>query len=303
LKAGEEKEEPMKNYTPEQWDGLFRRLSEGGCPVLRDHAYKISPVGLSIETMPGMGLNEIFDLADGGTGYAIEVVLRNDSGRPIDILGFQIKTPWGIPKVSLVPAPRISSPKYPTYTFPGLSRYYDGDNVINHIFARQKTRLNPRQEIEGVIVLSSKEPMPTELQQYARTFVTLCIFDTRGNAYSAQFRLIVDRSELIARKRRENVERREAPVVHARLNHQPQNGGAKDARWRQAIPRGILMPGLAEHSPAPCTKSKYAIRRPAGKKRLSRKRGNLGDIIGLCAEFAASSGSSRRKRARPLRGG
>ena len=32
------------NHTPEQWDGLVRRLNDGGCPVLRDHGYKISPV-------------------------------------------------------------------------------------------------------------------------------------------------------------------------------------------------------------------------------------------------------------------
>jgi hypothetical protein len=297
----------MTKLTPEQWDGFCRRLNQGGCPVLRDHGYKISPVGLSVEIMPGIGLNEIFDLADGGTGYAIEVVLRNDADRPIDIRGFQIRTPWGIPKVSLIPAPKTSSPKYPTYTFPGLSRYYDGDFVVNHVFARQKTRLNPAQEIEGVIVLSSEEPMPAELQHYGHTFVTLCVFDTRGNTYSAQFRLAVNRSELIIRERRKN-ERREAIVVHARLNPQPQNGGTKDARWREAIPQGILIPASAEHSPAPRTKSKYAnllskpsrsYRRPAEKKRLSRRKGTLGDLIRLCAEFAASPESRRRKRAKP----
>jgi hypothetical protein len=207
----------MRKLTPEQWDGFCRRLNEGGCPVLRDHGYKILPVGLLIETMPGMGLNEIFDLADGGTGYAIEIVLRNDADGPIDLCGFQIKAQWGIPKVSLVPAPKTSSPKYPTYTFPGLSRYYDGDDVINHIFARRKTRLNPRQEIEGVIVLSSKEPMPIELQHNSHTLVKLSVFDTRGNAFPAQFRLLINRSELIVRERKERERRERVAAGRARL--------------------------------------------------------------------------------------
>jgi hypothetical protein len=210
----------MPKLTPEQWDGFCRRLNQGGCPVLNDHTYKIPPVGLAIEIIPGMSQNEIFDLADGGTGCAIELVLRNDANRPIDIRGFQLKTSWGIPNVSLVP--KTSSSIYPAYSFPGSSRYYDEDFVINHVFARQKTRLNPSQEVEGVIVLSSKEPMPAELQNHDRILVALCVFDTRGNAFSEEFRLLVNRSELIARERRKNDERRGATAPHARLNRRPQ---------------------------------------------------------------------------------
>lgn len=210
----------MRKLTPEQWDGFCRRLNDGGCPVLADHSYKVSPVGLAIEKIPGISSNEIFDLRDGGTGYAIELVVRNDANHPINVQGFQIKTPWGIPKMSLLPAPKKSSARYPHYTFPEPNRYYDGDFVVNPFFARRKSRLNPGQEVEGVIVLSSEELMPIELQHHARTLVTLSVFDTRGNAFSAQFRLLVNRCELIFRER-ENNERRKSIAARARLIPQP----------------------------------------------------------------------------------
>ena len=81
--------------TPEQWAGLVRRLNDGGCPVLPDHGYKVSPVGLVIEKIPCMSFSSIFDLQQGGTGFAIELTLRNEAPRPINIVGYQIRTPWG----------------------------------------------------------------------------------------------------------------------------------------------------------------------------------------------------------------
>jgi hypothetical protein len=56
----------MQKPTKEQVAGLFHRLNDGGCPVQRDHGYKISPMGLSIEKIPGLGCNEMFDLTQGG---------------------------------------------------------------------------------------------------------------------------------------------------------------------------------------------------------------------------------------------
>jgi hypothetical protein len=189
----------MTNYTPEQWDALLRRLNDGGCPVLRDHGYKISPAGLAIEKIPGMNFSTIFDLTHGGTGYAIELVLRNELDRPIDVQGYKIKTPWGMPKLSLLPPPKKSSAKYPHYSFPDPGPYYDGDFVVNRIFARRKSRLNPGDEIEGVLVASSEEMIPLEIPHLALVTMTLSVFDTRRNSFSAQLRLHVDRRELIAR--------------------------------------------------------------------------------------------------------
>jgi hypothetical protein len=182
------------NRTPEQLDGLFRRLNDGGCPVLRDHSYKISPVGLAVGKIPALNFSRIFDLKEGGTGYAIEVKLRNESSRPIDIVGCQIKTQWGNPKISLLSAPRYSFPK------PGPS--YEDHIVINRYFARRKSRLQPGDEIEGMLVASSEDWIPLEIAHFKWITATLLVFDTRRNAFSGQFRLLVDRRDLSAREGR-----------------------------------------------------------------------------------------------------
>jgi len=187
--------------TPEQWAGLVRRLNDGGCPVLPDHGYKVSPLGLVIEEIPGTSFSSIFDLKQGGTGFAIELTLRNEATRPINIVGYQIKTPWGSPPLSLLPAPKKSSERYPHYCFPEPGPYYEGDFVINRYFARRKSQMQPGEQIEGVLVASSEEPMPQEILHLARIIVTLHVFDSRQNAYSKQFQLPVNRRELIAREK------------------------------------------------------------------------------------------------------
>jgi hypothetical protein len=186
----------MQKFTPEQWEGLLRRLKNGGCPVRQDHGYKMPPLGLAIEKVPGISFSQIFDLQAGGTGYAIEFVLRNELDRPIDVQGFQIRTPWGIPRVSLLPAPRKSSCVYPHYILPDRSRYFEAGFVLNPIFARQNTRLKPREEVEGVLVALDEAPIPTEIQNLERVMLTLVIFDSRGNSYSEPFSMQVDRSAL-----------------------------------------------------------------------------------------------------------
>jgi hypothetical protein len=187
--------------TPEQWAGLVRRLNEGGCPVLSDHGCKISPVGLVIEKIPGTSFNSIFDLKQGGTGYALELTLRNEATHAIDVVGYQITTPWGTPMLSLLPAPRKSSVKHPHYSFPEPGPYYDGGFCVNRYFARRRSRLQPGEAIEGVLVASSEEPIPQDIPHLAGIIVMLVVFDSRQNAYSAQFQLLVSRRELIARKK------------------------------------------------------------------------------------------------------
>ena len=188
-------------YTPEQWDAFARELNDGGCPVLQDHAYKLSPVGLVIESIPGMNFSKAFSFQDGGAGYAIELVIRNEAIRAIDITEFQIKTPWGIPKVSLLPRERRSSNKYGFYCFPELGPQYEAEFVLNPFFARRKSRLLPGESMEGLLLVSSKESIPAQIGHLAPIVVTLTIFDSRQNGFSAQFGLRVQRLDILAREK------------------------------------------------------------------------------------------------------
>ena len=186
-------------YNPEQDDALVRRLREGGCPVLRDHGYKIRPVGLAIESIPGATFNRIFPLANGGTGYYFDVALRNEADHPVNVWGFQIKAPWGIPRISLLPAPKKSSDRYPLYCFPEPGPYCEGEYALNPFFARHKSLL-PGEKIEGSLLASSDERIPAEIAHLAVIFVTLTIFDSSRNDFSGQIGLRVHRDEALVRK-------------------------------------------------------------------------------------------------------
>ena len=105
--------------TPEQWDGLVRRLNDGGCPVRSDHGYKVSPVGLVIEKIPGMSFNSIFDLKQGGTGYAIELTLRNEATRPDRHCGVPDQDPLGVATTVTPPGSEEVLQKVPALLFSG----------------------------------------------------------------------------------------------------------------------------------------------------------------------------------------
>jgi hypothetical protein len=78
--------------------------------------------------------------------------------------------------------------------------YCESDFVLNRFFARRKSRLNPGEELEGMLVASSEEMIPVDVPHLARIIATLVMFDSRGNAFSAEFRLPVIRWEVTARE-------------------------------------------------------------------------------------------------------
>jgi hypothetical protein len=191
----------MQRLTEEQWKVLNRRLRQGGCPVLEDHGYEMPPIGLVIEVRPLNILNQVCDLADGGACYVIEFALHNVLDRPLDVQGFQLVVPWGTPQLSVLAAPRKSSFSWPHYILPDGSRYFDAGYMLNPIFARQKTRLEPDEKVQGLLVALDEGSIPEEIADCTHIPVTLSVFDSRKNRYSAQTGLWVDRSALRARKR------------------------------------------------------------------------------------------------------
>jgi hypothetical protein len=198
-----QKERQKMKQTPEQWDALVGRLNGGSCPVLPNHGYKVAPVGLAVEPIPGMNFSRIFDLKEGGSGYAIEVTLRNDANRPIDIVGFRIRTPWGIPKLTLL--------RPPNYAFREPGPSYDADFVINRYFQKRKSRLLPNKETEGLLIASSEDEIAEGVQHFDSVFLTLDVFDSRSNVFSGHFGVRVDRRERIARELRNQKSRSARP--------------------------------------------------------------------------------------------
>jgi transposase len=123
-------------------------------------------------------------------------------------------------------AARCTSNWYPHYCFPEPGPFYEGEWVINRYFAGRRSRMQPRDEVEGVLVASSEEAIPQDIPHLARIIVTLLIFDSRRNTFSTQFRLPVDRRERIAREKMRQTT--EVPYPHC--------AGTSDEPTVEALP-------------------------------------------------------------------
>ena len=85
----------MKNRKEEQQSELAHLLNRAGCPVQTDTGFHAPPTGLLIEQVPEVGLNTVFDLANGGTGFVLDILVKSKRHDPFWLDGFQIEDPWG----------------------------------------------------------------------------------------------------------------------------------------------------------------------------------------------------------------
>jgi len=58
----------------------------------------------------------------------------------------------------------------------------------------RQTRLKPGEELEGVLVATSEDPIPEDIPHNSRIALSLAVFDSRRNIYSGRFSVLVDRS-------------------------------------------------------------------------------------------------------------
>jgi hypothetical protein len=194
----------MQKFTKEQSAALMRRLAAGGCPILQEESHAVSPVGLKIEQVPSLGVNMVFDLENGHTGYVMDMVITNESDHPIGIQRFEIRTPWGGAGISPLPEPLRSGSRKGNYCFPGSgSLAFEGEVVLNR-FLSSRERLNPGEHL-GLFLGIEDSPIPCHYPENGRAVVELAVFDTRGNRYSSEFRLCVDRAVSCALERQEGI--------------------------------------------------------------------------------------------------
>jgi hypothetical protein len=163
---------------------------------------------LLIEQIPEGGLNTVFDLANGGTGFLLDILVKSQQHDPFWLDGFQIEDPWGHVTKSLVAAPSKSDVKYPHYSYPDSTLAFDGEIVVNRFFTTRR-RLNWNDEICGLLMALSTQSIPDEVEHNARVPVMFLVFDRRGTPFSKNFRLAVDRTERMSqgRKKQAHIER------------------------------------------------------------------------------------------------
>ena len=190
----------MNRLQAEEKSRLALYLNQNGCPVQLES----SPVTLVVEQVPTDGMNMVFDLNDGGSGYMLDVFISSRLKRPTRIKGIQIKTPWGGSRMSLLQG----NPQYRAqggfYLFPGTGLGFPGSEVLNRLLSG-KCRLNAGEEVEGLIMAIDAQGIPDDVSDNDRIVVELSIFDGPGDRFLSQFRLCVDRSAVRARQRAEHI--------------------------------------------------------------------------------------------------
>jgi hypothetical protein len=216
----------MKRPKEQLQDNLAHLLIQGGCPVQIDTGFRVPPSGLLIEQVPEVGLNMIFDLANGGTGFLLDIHIKNERHDPVWLDGFQIEDAWGRVTKSLVAAPSKSDMKYPYYSYPDSTLAFDGEIVVNRFFTTRR-RLIRKDEICGLLMALSTDSIPNEVEQNARVVVTFSVFDRRGTPFSKNFLLAVDRTERMIQERKKQAQ------IAARDRKPPRGGGC--TATRQAI--------------------------------------------------------------------
>jgi hypothetical protein len=174
---------------------LVRDLNEYGCPV----ELESRPPELIVEQIPAAGTNMLFDLKDSQSGYVLDAALMSQSDRPIWIKGIRIKRPWGGSGISLLePGTRYRVPGG-YYSFPDDSLDFKPSVVLNRLLCG-KERLNPGDEVYGLILAVAAESVPDEISDNERIVVELSLYNGRGDQFASRFRLCVDRSVRRARQ-------------------------------------------------------------------------------------------------------
>ena len=190
----------MNRLQPEEKSRLALYLSQNGCPV----QLKSCPPGLIVEQVPTVGMNMAFDLKSGETGYLLDALITSRQGRSARIKEIQIKTPWGGSGISLLPGDPRCRAHGGFYLFPGTGLGFPGSEVLNRLLSGRR-RLSADEEVEGLIMAIDAQSIPDDIPDNGRIVVELSIFEGRGDRFSSQFRLCVDRSAIHARQRAKQI--------------------------------------------------------------------------------------------------
>lgn len=188
----------MQKMTEEEYS-LAQHLRELGCPLEVSDGYRDAPAGLKLRQVP-TSANQLFDLDEGGAGLVMDMRISSDLNLPIRSRQVRVKAPWGFLRISLLPDPSKRSRKLQCYEFPGSGLSFDRSVVLNDFLSGNAT-LNPGDEIQGLLLAVDEKPIPNQYPEHGRTIVQLSVFDQRGNEFTSEFHLCVDRSAACHRDR------------------------------------------------------------------------------------------------------
>lgn len=177
-------------------------LIENGCPVELASEHRVIPPGLIIKQAYLPLMNRAFDLESGASAYLLDAYFKSSLTRPIRIEGVQIIPPWEGSSISLLEDDPRERSNGGFYRFPASSLAFEGSEVLNGLLSG-RCKLKPRDNPEGLIMAIDSQPIPDDVADKARINVKLNVFDGRGNEFSSDFCLCVDRAVRIRQRKEE----------------------------------------------------------------------------------------------------
>ncbi len=120
----------------------------------------------------------------GGTGYILSLTLATTIAHGIAICDWELLSPLSVasPNWMADPSPREF------YEFTGIDLCYDLDLVLNH-----RKRLDPGHSVEGLLLGTLPEPIPSEFRHGATIDATISLFDEMGRRFSSPVSLWISR--------------------------------------------------------------------------------------------------------------
>jgi hypothetical protein len=212
----------------------LREMAEVGIPL----DLSVAEPDVEIEQVGGIYTTMVFDLPGGLAGYVIDLIITNQTSRPIRCRYIELRPPWVDSEFEWLPDPREMGGDSHNYHFPGKGALdLLRDQVLNHVLLGGgilKPGGCPRQGL----LLGIGSPMPENLRHGAWVDITLTIIAYDHNEYSETITLWVDRST-----KREQKSSRKVPRESLFANESAQDLGSLNF--------GVIGQTPARDSPVP----------------------------------------------------
>ena len=180
---------------------LAEHLKKLGCSLEPVSGYRDVPSRLRWRQKSTPGANQIFDLAQAGAGLVLDMHFSSSMNLPFRVREIIVKAPWGPLDITLLPHPSTVAPQYEVYEFPGEGLSFDKSLVLNDLLSGKRA-LNPGDEISGLLLAVHPVAIPDNYPEYGRTRLQISIVGTRGNQFTALFKVCFNRGATVARERR-----------------------------------------------------------------------------------------------------
>ena len=151
----------------------------------------VAELDVEIELVGGVHESMVFDMPDGRAGWIIDLLITNQTSRPIPFRGVELRTPWPNSELEWLSDPKEVGRDPFNYRFPGKGApELPREQVINHVLL-DRGILKPEYPVEGWL-LGIGNPKPEKLLLGGFVEVALAIIGHDHREYAETITLWVD---------------------------------------------------------------------------------------------------------------